>query len=606
MNTLFRAKSYRALSAGRRLTLAFWLGALLSYLSYVLAVALTLAVPELFIFGLSGRISTAVTSLIKYSCIIALFPTLIMLAACAEALAKMKHHDAADIARSLGAKPCTKQRNERIFTNIVAEMSLASGTQIPETFILHHDHSINAFVLSGANNTLVLTVSQGALDCLTRDELQAVIAHEFAHIKNDDLGIYRRLIAMLQGYYSISEWRYAEAKITTAREASLFSFNLFSDQEGNNIVGFIIGSFGYFFYLYGQILQAAFSRQREYLADACAVQYTRHSQALLNALKKALALQRDGVRLYSPPRHYAHIYFIRYQKAQHWLFATHPTLEQRIAEYGGNVCEDELNALLFEIQNTRRENSSIDLIQHYKTALNSNIAYPLLSIDRIIAVQQFPRPVNPGAALLALFIYYSGISFFDIEHRHLIPVARLNAAEQAFNAIERTPVLNQIPLLSHLSQAGKSLSPAEKKLLNQDIAALIKAQTEINRYEACVLICWHSTTHPTLRKQHYLDYDISIARLLAYLIKDNMSKNSAEQRYAELVRTTLPIAVPFSAVAESNTNHLQLCRLIAALRNIAPLYRDSLRTGIEQYYCRQKELPLTSAYLRYTLHYALR
>ena len=461
--TTFRAKHREAAAASRRLNLAFWLAALASYFSYRLACALTL-------FGISPLIAAYsgahfASRYLWISLAVGLIPTGIMLLAYSDARRKMRERSAGEQARALGAEPTRDDHpRDRRYTNLVAEMSAASGNPPPETYIHRRDMSINAFILSGADDSLALTISQGALDSLSRDELQAVIAHEYGHIENGDLALYSQLTAILHGYYTISEWQNRQEHIHTAPEANLFDLRgLFNNEHGYSYTGGILAFFGSIHYLCGRLLQAAFSRQREHMADARAVQYTRHPDALIGALKKALALQHDGVRLIRPPLDRAHIYFIYYQSAQNRLLRTHPPLRERIKTWGGgDVSERELEALLFDIQQQARDHYETDPVQRGKSALASTATYPLLSLDRTLAAQHFPAPADPAAALIALYIYHSGASPFDIEQNRVIPPKTLDAARNALATIEHTAPLAQIPLLGHLTRATAPLSEAQK------------------------------------------------------------------------------------------------------------------------------------------------
>ena len=402
--TNFREKHRQAAATSRRLNLAFWLAALASYLSYSLACALTL-------FGISPLIAVYsgqhfVSRYLWISLAFGLVPTGIMLLAYSDARRKMRERSAGEQARALGAEPTRdNSARDRRYTNLVAEMSAASGNPPPETFIQRHDLSINAFILGGADNTLALTISQGALDSLTRDELQAVVAHEYGHIENGDLAIYSQLTAILHGYYIISEWQNQQDRIHTAPEANLFDLRgLFANEQGYSYTGGILALFGSIHYLCGRLLQAAFSRQREHMADARAVQYTRHPDALIGALKKALALQQGGVRLLRPPLDRAHIYFIYYQSAQNRLLRTHPPLRERIQTWGGgDVSERELDAILFDIQQQARDQYETNPVQRGKSALTSSATYPLISLDRTLAAQHYKtassrwKPSTPPA-----------------------------------------------------------------------------------------------------------------------------------------------------------------------------------------------------------------
>ena len=606
--TTYRAKHREAAAASRRLNLAFWLAALASYLSYSLACALTLFGVSPLIAAYSG--AHFASRYLWISLAVGLIPTAIMLLAYSDARRKMRERSAGEQARALGAEPTRDDHpRDRIYTNLVAEMSAASGRPPPETYIHRRDMSINAFILGGADDSLALTISQGALDSLSRDELQAVIAHEYGHIENGDLALYSQLTAILHGYYTISEWQNRQEHIHTAPEANLFDLRgLLSNEHGYNYTGGILALFGSIHYLCGRLLQAAFSRQREHMADARAVQYTRHPDALIGALKKALALQHNGIRLIRPPRDRAHIYFIYYQSAQNRLLRTHPPLRERIQTWGGgDVSERELDALLFDIQQQARDHYETDPVQRGKSALQSPVAYPLLSLDRTLAAQHYPAPIDPAAALIALYIYHSGANPFDIEQNRVIPPETLDAARNALSTIEHTAPLAQIPLLGHLTRATADLGEAEKNTLEQHIQRLIKLDKHLSRYELAAYLCWRASRHPAGGETNYRDHRDAITYLYDYLISDAPDDDEAQENYQRLLKNSLPIDAPPHTpldTADAKTG-LQLCRHLETLRQLDHTYRKALLDAINAYYQRLEKLTLPQAYLRYAIQQAL-
>ena len=606
--TNFREKHRQAAATSRRLNLAFWLAALASYLSYSLACALTL-------FGISPLIAVYsgqhfASRYLWLSLAFGLVPTGIMLLAYSDARRKMRERSAGEQARALGAEPTRdNSARDRRYTNLVAEMSAASGNPPPETFIQRHDLSINAFILGGADDSLALTISQGALDSLTRDELQAVIAHEYGHIENGDLAIYSQLTAILHGYYIISEWQNQQDRIHTAPEANLFDLRgLFANEQGYSYTGGILALFGSIHYLCGRLLQAAFSRQREHMADARAVQYTRRPDALIGALKKALALQQNGVRLLRPPLDRAHIYFIYYQSAQNRLLRTHPPLRERIQSWGGgDVSERELDAILFDIQQQARDQYETNPVQRGKSALTSTATYPLISLDRTLAAQHYPAPVDPAAALLALYIYHSGASPFDIEQNRVIPLETLDAARPALNTIEHAAPLAQIPLLGHLTRATATLGESEKNTLEQHIQRLIKLDKHLSRYELAAYICWRASRCPAGHASNYREQRDAITYLYDYLISDNPDDDEAQENYQRLLQNSLPIDAPPHTLLDTadHKTGLQLCRHLETLRQLDHTYRKALLDAINTYYQRLEKLTLPQAYLRYAIQQAL-
>ena len=241
------------------------------------------------------------------------------------------------VAQMLGARqvsPDTTDLKERQLLNIVEEMAIASGTPCPQTFILPQDESINAFAAGLTTQDAVVAVTRGTLNSLSRDELQAVIGHEFSHILNGDMRLNIRLASIVFGILFIG--LIGQGMLRGMHFMSMGGGR--SRKEGNNgllliwltvaVATMAIGYIGYFF---GRLIQAAVSRQREYLADASAVQFTRNPDAIVGALKK-IGGQSMSPKLTSPKAaQINHSFFSQaFLSSMGGGFATHPPLVDRI------------------------------------------------------------------------------------------------------------------------------------------------------------------------------------------------------------------------------------------------------------------------------------
>lgn len=230
------------------------------------------------------------------------------------------------IARELGGvavNPNATEADRRRLVNVVQEMSIASGVPMPKIFILEREKSINAFAAGTRIENAAIAVSRGALDKLTRDELQAVVGHEFSHILNGDMRLNVKLIGWIFGLVVL-----ALVGRILMQSAMLSGSSRSRKNDGGQalvIIGLavlIIGSISQFF---ASIIQAAISRHRERLADASATQFTRNPTALANALAR---IGGDSSILESPhASEYSHFFFACGVQS---LFATHPPLEERI------------------------------------------------------------------------------------------------------------------------------------------------------------------------------------------------------------------------------------------------------------------------------------
>ncbi|MEV0455518.1 M48 family metallopeptidase [Catellatospora methionotrophica] len=248
------------------------------------------------------------------------------------------------VARDLGGvlvpEDTTDLRLRRL-RNVVEEVALASGVPVPEVYVLEDEQGINAFAAGWSPADAAIAVTRGALDRLNRDELQGVIAHEFSHVLNGDMRINIRLIGLLFGILFLAivgrTFLYAGA-FGGGRDRR--------DNQGSNplpLIGIaliVAGSVGVFA---GRLIQASVSRQREYLADASAVQFTRQTSGLAGALKKIGGLA-TGSRLTSPKiDEVGHMLFGEARLRS--LFATHPPLADRIRALEPGFDPAELTAL---------------------------------------------------------------------------------------------------------------------------------------------------------------------------------------------------------------------------------------------------------------------
>jgi len=225
------------------------------------------------------------------------------------------------LAESLGGRlvrPNTLDLDERKLLNVVEEMALASGVPVPLVYVLDGESGINAFAAGRTQSDAVIGVTRGCMKLLTRDELQGVIAHEFSHILNGDMRLNLRLIGLIFGIMCLAIVGRVLIR-TRGRKNPLPLLGL---------ALILIGWVGVFF---GRLIQAAVSRQREFLADASAVQFTRNPTGLSGALQKIGGLAQ-GSRLESERAVEASHMFFGNALEPSFLnaFATHPPLEERI------------------------------------------------------------------------------------------------------------------------------------------------------------------------------------------------------------------------------------------------------------------------------------
>lgn len=219
---------------------------------------------------------------------------------------------------------------ERKIWNVVEEMAIASGTPVPAVYLLDDELGINAFAAGVTVDTAVIGVTRGCAKELSRDELQGVIAHEFSHISHGDMKLNMKLIGTLAGITLLSHIGYIVMRSVGEGRSSRSSSS--GKNEGGGAIAIVILGMG--LYLVGAIgalaaslIQAAISRQREFLADASAVQFTRNPQGIAGALRTIGNLP-DGSKLEnSRAGEVRHMFF---GQGLWTAFATHPPLDLRI------------------------------------------------------------------------------------------------------------------------------------------------------------------------------------------------------------------------------------------------------------------------------------
>ena len=212
---------------------------------------------------------------------------------------------------------------ERRLRNVVEEMAIAAGVRVPEVYVMDQERGINAFAAGWDVSGAALAVTRGMLERLTRDELQGVIGHEFSHILNGDMRLNIRMLGVLAGIVflgSIGEFVIRSVRGTKEKEA-LAVFLI-------GVALFIIGYVGLFF---ARVIKAAVSRQREYLADASSVQFTRNPDAIAGALDQIRASAGGTLIANRYAEEMSHMFFG--QSVKMWmggLLNTHPPLDERI------------------------------------------------------------------------------------------------------------------------------------------------------------------------------------------------------------------------------------------------------------------------------------
>jgi len=241
------------------------------------------------------------------------------------------------VARNMGGRlvdPSTGDFYERRLVNVVEEMAIASGIPAPEVWVMDDEDGINAFAAGTEPGNAVVAVTRGCLERLTRSELQGVVAHEFSHILNGDMRLNLRLVGWVFGLVVVA--MFGRVLIGMLRHVRVSSGGS-RDKGSSGVVVIVlavgaglwaVGSIGVFF---ARLIQAAISRQREFLADASAVQFTREPSGIAGALKKIGGFSLKGMMKSPRAPEARHMFFAEtgYGLLQ-YAGATHPPLDVRI------------------------------------------------------------------------------------------------------------------------------------------------------------------------------------------------------------------------------------------------------------------------------------
>jgi len=291
------------------------------------------------------------------------------------------------VAVELGATQVAEDTTDpqyRRLRNVIEEISIASCVPVPEIYVLEQEAGINAFAAGWSPTNAAITVTRGALDHLNRDELQGVIAHEFSHLLNGDMRLNIRLIGILFGILVLG---------IVGRKV------LFTVRGGRNskgaapvlviaVVLLIVGYIGLFF---GRLIKAGLSRQREYLADASAVQFTRQTTGIAGALKKVGGLA-DGSKIAAADAEEASHMFFGDGVGYSAFFATHPPLVKRIQALEPGFTAAALDRLTDTWAQTPPDGAEEDLQLGFSAAGNLPATHTELPIQGAAVAAQVGAP----------------------------------------------------------------------------------------------------------------------------------------------------------------------------------------------------------------------
>ena len=371
------------------------------------------------------------------------------------------------VARDMGGvmvTPDTRDSLRRRLYNVVEEIALASGTPVPEIYVMENEPGINAFAAGYSPADAAIAVTQGTLEKLNRSELQGVIAHEFSHIFNGDMRINIRLMGVIFGIMVLA--------ILGRKFLSSSRYRMSSSRNNNASVivmaGLALTIIGYIGLFFARWMKSALSRQREYLADASAVQFTRDPSGISGALKKIAAYNHSSY-LHGDAEEVSHMLFGSGHKSL--MFSTHPPLNKRISRLEKSFDEGEITQLATKLRaQEQREHIQAEIAEKELSKKQSgkssggffdvdsmidNIGNP--AFERILAaaalVAEIPKGLSDAAHSLEWAPEVLLYCLLD-ETQHLRDKQLLIVVQQMGDISERK--------LSHLITSNQNIQPEHR------------------------------------------------------------------------------------------------------------------------------------------------
>ena len=471
--------------------------------------------------------------------------------------------------------------------NVVEEMAIAAGMTVPPVYLIRED-SINAFAAGFSQQDAVIGINQGTLDLLNRDELQGVVAHEFSHILNGDMNLNLRLIAILHGIVFIGMIGYG-----VLRGA------MFQRKNGAAMLalgaGLIAIGFGGMFF--GNLIKASVSRQREYLADASAVQFTRLQAGIANALKKIGAHSQQSHMLTKSAEQASHMFFGSVlPKFSSGLMATHPPLDKRIRAIDPNW--DGVFALT---PGQSRSATSTAIPRPEGNTQNSFVSGITEQVGQIneaslVYANQFVNRLEPNLkksshdVFEARALIYALLLSQDLELRQKQIVFLTTKAEKGVSE-HLMRILNDLDQVDHSEHLNlvlmatptlKRLSKAQYRVFSSNIGELIVSDGKVDLFEWVLHRIMTQSLYSQFEKikpprgkvKNILRLEKEIAQLFSILAShSHADKQRCEHSYNEAVRT-LDISLSFKHA--DYFDFRQLNTIMEKIRELSPRAKEKV------------------------------
>jgi len=509
------------------------------------------------------------------------------------------------VAKMIGARrvpSATADPLERRLRNVVEEMAIASGVRVPEVYVMDGERGINAFAAGWDVSGAVVAVTRGTLETLTRDELQGVVAHEFSHILNGDMRLNIRMIGVLAGIVFIgSIGEFVMRSVRGSRDGK--------GAGGFFLAGLAIFIIGYVGLFFARLIKSAVSRQREFLADASSVQFTRNPDGIAGALDQIRASSSGALIANRYAEEMSHMFFG--QSIKVWfggLFDTHPPLEERIRrvhprfqpsayrtkrEAAPAPAAEAVAGLAAEHKGRRTTDfaSSWGRSPAQSAGLVGTLdAGKVDFAARLVAA--LPAPVREsvrdadgaGAIMIALLLAEPE----EAMKQQLAAIRTIQLAERARAIAPLTRRLGpafHLPVIDLALPAVKALSEVHKKELLAALEAVINADRRVSLHEFVVLALVREQLAPKgkpSQTKKVSELKTEAATILA-LVAHSGTRADATGKRESALQAAMRAGATVMGIPENISIALTLDSANAALealRNLAPMQKGVLVKGL--------------------------
>jgi Zn-dependent protease with chaperone function/uncharacterized tellurite resistance protein B-like protein len=511
----------------------------------------------------------------------------------------------AAVATMLGGErlpAATRDPLYRRLLNVVEEMAIASGMPVPPVYLLPQN-GINAFAAGFTPSDAVIGVTRGAVEMLNRDELQGVIAHEFSHVFNGDTRLKMRMMGLLFGITLISDFG---IMLLTARHSTRYSSRQRSSHPALMVIGILLFAVGTIGAVFADMIKRAVSRQREFLADAAAVQFTRNPAGIAGALKVIGGYKAGSRVAHAGATQASHFFFSNALKswyAKDW-WATHPPLVDRIRRiepgFRGQpahidatqrsmaVAAEAAIGFAAHVVPLNRRFSASDMID----AIGNPEAAHLRQADNLLArmpdrLREFAHdPYTARAAVYAMLLADDAK-----QRKQQLNLLSQSADPNVFReTLEIQPMMQglspelRLPLVDMMVPALKELSEQQYKMFVKNVGVLIKSDHQVSLFEYTlhrVLLGYLHATFaqaepPAVKFHKASQLRDECACILAQLVRYGTHADR-EAVYNKAIETLLGETHPMPSEKDCRLSHFD--KALRRLKLAAPRVKKQLLTA---------------------------